>query len=125
MNPQIGRLAHDNLTPMAYLTAMPGHVPQWRQYLFDRAALQRPGTLDLDGIKVIMIQMDDPDPLRVYTLGLTLSHAFLTHYLTVVYPLGTFPEITDFAVLQDGTSFLYLLQDCSRELLGHFFCSLQ
>ena len=119
MNPQIGRLAHDNLTPMAYVTAMPGHeittVPQWRQYLFDRAALERLGTLDLDGIKVIMIQMDDPDPLRVYALGLTLSHSFLTHYLTVVYPrahrlrgrAGRDQLLFRYTIGPKGTNFVY------------------
>ena len=66
MNPQISRLAHDNLTPMSYVTIMPGQdittVPAWRQCEFDRAALSNPGTLDLDGVKVIQSRLTTQTP---------------------------------------------------------------
>ena len=116
---QPGRLAH--FGHLYYVTNPPRHqVTPFSMddiHRFDRSAMIRPASFSIWGKRVVQILLQDPDPRRTYTVGLYLAEAFLTYTTTDVFPVGKYPDLTEYQCHTSGQECMFLLQDCSSALI--------
>jgi hypothetical protein len=116
---QPGRLAH--FGHLYYVTNPPRHqvtpfsMDQVLQ--FDRSAMLCPDSFTIRGRRVVQLLLQDPDPRRVHIVGLFLAEAYLTYTTTDVFPVGKFPDLTEYQHHSSGQEHMFLIQDCSRSLI--------
>ena len=66
---------------------------------------------------MVQLLLQDPDPRRVHIVGLFLAEAYLTYTTTDVFPVGKYPDLTEYQHHSSGQEHMFLIQDCSRSLI--------